>query len=79
MPCGLYRYILCSSVCVAGMFLVGSPSLQPGTLLGFAVRLEWSYGDWRVLAPPAGDWGALATPVTTRPAGLRTYDQIGTS
>jgi hypothetical protein len=46
-------------------------------LVSFAVSLQWSYDDWRVLAPPDGDWGSVATQLGTPPAGLLTYDEIG--
>jgi hypothetical protein len=48
-----------------------------GQLLSFAVSLLWAYDDWRVLAPPRGDWGAVATQLGTPPAGLQLYEQIG--
>src|SRR4051794_30665008 len=46
-------------------------------LVSFAVSLRWSYDDWRVLAPPDGDWGSVATLLGTPPAGLLSYDRIG--
>ncbi len=29
------------------------------------IEVQWSGGDWRVIAPPGGDWGNSATPLTS--------------
>jgi hypothetical protein len=58
--------------------VVDSPSLRSDAeLISFAVSLQWCYGDWRVLAPPRGDWGSVATQLGVPPAGMLTYDRIG--
>jgi hypothetical protein len=58
--------------------VVDSPTLSARQqLVGFAVSLQWSYDDWRVIAPARGDWGSVATELGSPPAGLLTYDQIG--
>lgn len=58
--------------------VVDSPALRASArLISFVVSLSWSYGDWRVLAPPRGDWGSVATQLGAPPVGMLTYDQIG--
>lgn len=58
--------------------VLGSPALRArSTLVAFTVSLQWSYGDWRVLAPPLGDWGQVATALTAPPVGMLPYDEIG--
>ena len=52
-----------------------SPSLPPGQLLRFDVSVVWASGDWRVVAPPRGDWGSVSTVLTARPPGLLDYRQ----
>ena len=39
-----------------------SPPGSQGTTVQAATRVEavWSGGDWRVVAPPGGDWGNAA-------------------
>jgi hypothetical protein len=57
--------------------VVSSPTLSArAPFVSFAVALQWSYGDWRVVAPARGDWGSVSTALGSRPAGLLTYDQI---
>jgi len=29
------------------------------------IEVQWSGGDWRVIAPPGGDWGRSAAPLTS--------------
>jgi hypothetical protein len=54
-----------------------SPDLRArGLLVQSVVQLQWSYDDWRVVAPPRGDWGAVTTTVSTEPAGMLTYDRV---
>ena len=58
--------------------VVDSPALRASArLISFVISLSWSYGDWRVLAPPRGDWGSVATQLGAPPAGMLTYDQVG--
>jgi hypothetical protein len=57
--------------------VVGSPALsERAPFVSFAVPLQWSYGDWRVVAPARGDWGSVSTVLGSRPAGLLAYDQL---
>jgi len=55
--------------------MLASPSLPSGQLLRFDVSLVWASGDWRVVAPPRGDWGSVSSVLTARPAGLLDYRQ----
>ncbi|MGH3219222.1 MAG: hypothetical protein ACRDPY_11020 [Streptosporangiaceae bacterium] len=42
------------------------PGLQGGTVRAVTrVQVLWAGGDWRVIAPPGGDWGNSAAPVTS--------------
>ena len=43
------------------------------SVAGFAVTLQWADGDWRAVAPPAGDWGTVSQLLATAPAGLLAY------
>ena len=52
-----------------------SPSLPSGQLLRFDISLVWANGDWRVVAPPRGNWGSVSTVLTVRPPGLLDYRQ----
>jgi hypothetical protein len=40
------------------------------------VQVQWRGGDWRVVAPPGGDWGNSAAQVTT-PAGFTAFPGQG--
>ena len=54
-----------------------SPQLQESQrLLQFTVSLRWINDDWRAVAPPRGDWGSVAVPLGSTPAGLRDYGDI---
>lgn len=39
----------------------GSATVMTATRIG----LVWQRGDWRVVAPPGGDWASSATPVSS--------------
>ena len=57
--------------------VVDSPALAAkGQVVSFPVQLQWTYDDWRVIAPPQGDWGQVATTLDAQPAGLSSYDDI---
>jgi hypothetical protein len=49
-----------------------------GTTVRAATRIEveWLSGDWRVVAPPGGDWGNSAIPVTSL-SGYTTFPGQG--
>jgi hypothetical protein len=55
--------------------LLTSPSLGAGQVIAFSVSLEWVRHDWRVVAPPQGDWGSVATLLNQAPAGALRYGQ----
>jgi hypothetical protein len=46
---------------------------SPTRVVDFTVELRWSEGDWRVVAPPDGDWSSRATLLGSPPAGLIPY------
>ncbi len=57
--------------------VVDSPALAAkGQVVSFPVQLQWTYDDWRVIAPPQGDWGQVATTLDAKPAELSSYDDI---
>jgi hypothetical protein len=54
--------------------VVTSPDLSStGRYVSFRVLLSWQHEDWRVVAPPNGDWGSIATTLGAAPAGLVSY------
>ena len=57
--------------------LLGTPDVGPGQVVTFAVTLQWIDGDWRVVAPPTGDWGTVASLLDTTPPRTLDYGQVG--
>jgi hypothetical protein len=56
--------------------LLASPALQAkGQVLRVDVRLQWAAGDWRVVAPPRGDWAASTSVLSATPDGVLQYDE----
>lgn len=55
--------------------VVTSPDLA-GQDISFRVSLVWAQDDWRVLAPPSGRWGTVATTLGAPPAGLLDYREL---
>jgi hypothetical protein len=54
--------------------VITSTSLQPsGQSIAFHVGLLWQGDDWKVIAPPNGDWGSVATALGAPPPGLIQY------
>lgn len=49
--------------------LLTAPTLDAGQLIDFIVTLRWTDGDWRVIAPPDGDWGNLTYRLDAPPPG----------
>jgi hypothetical protein len=56
--------------------LLSSPRIPAGQAVDFTIEVRWLDADWRVLAPPKGDWGAVATVVTV-PDDTLDYAQVG--
>lgn len=48
-----------------------------GQVLTFDVTLQRTDNDWQVVAPPRGDWGAVATTLSAAPEGMLRYDETG--
>lgn len=48
-----------------------------GRLVTFRLSLVWDHDDWRVIAPPRGDWGAVASALGSAPSGMLSYDGLG--
>jgi hypothetical protein len=57
--------------------VLSSPGMPTGQVVDFTVSLQWLDDDWRVLAPPDGDWGSVATTLAAAPVGTRDYGQVG--
>lgn len=53
--------------------LLTAPDLTAGQVVDFRVSLRWVGGDWRALAPPTGDWGAVARLLNGPPPGTLDY------
>lgn len=63
-----------ASVAGVSVFL-DSPALRAKKqFLRIQVQLEWAASDWRVVAPPRGDWAASTTLLSATPAGIEQYD-----
>jgi hypothetical protein len=46
--------------------LIEAPDAASGvTRAAVIVQLSWSGGDWRLIAPPRGDWASVRAPVST--------------
>lgn len=55
-----------------------SPELRAsGRMLEALVAMQWSDGDWRLVAPPHGDWSITTRVVTTTPPAMVTFDEVG--
>jgi hypothetical protein len=51
-----------------------SPDLRAtDQLLVMLVSLQWSDGDWQLIAPPQGDWGTVSSVATRPPSGMQTF------
>jgi hypothetical protein len=61
-----YRFLTCTPA-RASIDLVTSGPGANGTPVLVVTRLHvvWLHGDWRLLAPPAGNWAKAAAPITT--------------
>jgi hypothetical protein len=61
-----YRFTIWSPGRAVVDIVSEGPGTSGGTVLA-ATRIEviWRGGDWRVVAPPGGDWGNAATRVTS--------------
>jgi len=58
---------------VIQVFLTSPELSAKGQRLRFDVRLQRADDDWRVIAPPRGDWGAVTTALSGSPDGLISY------
>ena len=58
---------------VIQVFLTSPELSAKGQRLRFDVRLQRADDDWRVVAPPRGDWGAVTTTLSGSPDGLLSY------
>lgn len=48
-----------------------------GQVLQFDVTLQRTADDWQVVAPPRGNWGAVATTLSAQPEGMLRYGETG--
>lgn len=71
-----YRVEAFNDAAATVSILLDSPTLQAkGQLLNVQVQLNWASADWRVVAPPRGDWAAATTTLATMPGGAQRYDE----
>jgi hypothetical protein len=42
----------------------------------FEIQLVWRDDDWRVVAPPNGDWQTVATPIAELPPDIQRYEDL---
>ncbi len=54
--------------------VIGSPELAlRRQYVSVRVALQWSDDDWRLVAPPQGDWGTVTSAIDALPVGMRRY------
>lgn len=46
-------------------------------LLVILASLKWADGDWKLVAPPQGDWATVSHVVTSPPTGMLEFDGVG--
>ena len=68
-----YRFTAWAPASAAVDIVTEGPGSNGSTVLAVtAIRLRWLAGDWRVLAPPGGNWARSATPAASL-AGYTTF------
>jgi hypothetical protein len=55
------------------VILTAAPLQAAGQLIVFTVSLTWANDDWRVFAPPRGDWSSVARTLGAPPSGMLDY------
>jgi len=61
-----YRFAVWTPASAAVDVITAGPgSSGTAALASTRIELIWQRGDWRVLAPPGGDWGSSATAIST--------------
>ena len=55
-----------------GVIAAGPGASGTATLTVIWIEVTWRHGDWRVIAPPGGDWTRVAAPVSSL-AGYTTF------
>ncbi len=54
--------------------VLGSPELAlRRQYLSVRISLEWSDDDWRLVAPPQGDWATVTSTIDALPVGMHSY------
>ena len=57
------------------VYLASAQLAAQSQLLQFDIQLLRADGDWRVVAPPGGDWGSVSTTLASAPGGMLGYDE----
>lgn len=57
------------------VYLASAQLAAQSQLLQFDIQLLRADGDWRVVAPPGGDWGSASTTLASAPGGMLGYDE----
>ena len=61
-----FRWVAYTPAGAAADIVSAGPGPQGGTARAVTrIEVWWAGGDWRVIAPPGGDWGNSAAPVTS--------------
>jgi hypothetical protein len=59
------------------VFLGSSDLASQDRALQVTVAMLWVNGDWRLVAPPKGDWQQVSTPLGALPPGMLRYEDLG--
>jgi hypothetical protein len=61
-----YRFLAWSpSSAVVDVVSAGPAANGTTVLASTRIQVLWQHGDWRVVAPPGGNWAAAATTITS--------------
>jgi hypothetical protein len=70
-----YRFLSFTPAAATVDIVTEGPSSSSATVMtATRIALVWQRGDWRVIAPPGGDWGSSATPVSSL-TGFTTFPE----
>jgi hypothetical protein len=58
-----YRFAAYTPARATVVIVTEGPGATSTVMAATKIRLTWRHGDWRVIAPPDGDWAAAATAV----------------
>jgi len=67
-----YRFITYTAHHATVVIVTEAPATTSTVMAATTIRVTWHQGDWRVIAPPHGNWAAAATAVSSL-AGYITF------